>query len=56
MKPATHSFLINFIFFNYLCKYVEISTPHHASLWQQALEKVFASYNPVVKAKAIHHP
>jgi len=54
MKPTTHSCLI--FLFIYLYKYVEISTAHHADLWQQAPERVFAAYNPAVSTKAIHHP
>jgi hypothetical protein len=42
--------------FTYLDKYGEISTPHHAGLLQQALERVSAAYNPKeVKINRIHH-
>lgn len=52
MKPTTHSCLL--FLFIYLCKYVEISTPHYAGPWQQAPERVFAAYNPAVSRKAIY--
>ena len=53
MKVATHNFLINLMANSITFVNMSISSPHHATLWQQALEKVYASYNPVVQANIL---